>query len=120
MSHVRKMRIAGLALGCLWAAGCASLYKPVPQKVTPTVVVPPPRGADITWMPVTPPPPLHENIPDAPSDQYVWIPGYWVWQGNHYIWATGRWAIPPHPGAKWVPDKWSPGYTTPDVPAHWE
>ena len=119
MAQGRKMLFAGLALSCLWATGCASLWEPVPQKVVPTVVSEP-RGADITWMPVTPPPPLHENVPDAPSDQYVWIPGYWIWRSHSYIWSPGRWAIPPRPGAKWVPDKWSPGNTTPDVPAHWE
>ena len=104
----------------LWAAGCASLWEPAPQKVVPTVVVPPPPGVDITWMPVTPPAPLPEKIPDPPSDEYVWIPGHWIWRGQYYLWRPGRWAIPPRPGAKWVPDKWSPGNTTPDVPAHWE
>jgi hypothetical protein len=115
-----KLSAAGLSLLCLWAAGCRSLWEPGPQKVVPTVEKPPPNGVHITWVPVTPPPPLKENIPDPPSDQHIWIPGRWVWRGNHYIWLRGHWTLPPHPGAKWVPDKWSPGCTTPDVPAHWE
>jgi hypothetical protein len=126
------MLVAGLALGGLWAAGCTSVQQPAPQQVTPTLVRPPPPDAQITFQPVTPPPPQAEKIPEKPSDDYVWIPGRWVWRSirnQHapegsgvysYIWDPGRWAIPPHPGAKWVPDKWTPGYTTPDVPAHWE
>lgn len=120
MTHIGKIPAAGLAVICLWAAGCSALWRPVPQKVVPTVIVPPPPGVKITWMPVTPPPPLKENIPDRPSDEYVWIAGRWIWRDNYYIWSPGHWAIPPHPGAKWVPDQWSPGCTTPDVPAHWE
>jgi len=22
---------------------------------------------------------------------YVWVPGYWFWNGNRYVWAGGRW-----------------------------
>jgi hypothetical protein len=43
-----------------------------------------------------------------------------MWRSHDYIWKSGAWVIPPRPGARWVPDKWSPGYTTPDVPGHWE
>lgn len=118
MAQGRKMRLAAAALCCFWAAGCAWLWQPVPQQVAPEVVAPP--GVDLTVKPVTPPAPLRETIPDAPSDQHVWIPGRWIWQDAYYIWSPGHWVIPPRPGAKWVPDKWSPGYTTPDVPAHWE
>jgi hypothetical protein len=91
------MALAALALSCFWAAGCASNVAPV-----------------------TPPDPPKESIPDAPADNYVWMPGHWIPESGGYLWSPGRWAIPPRPGAKWVPDKWSPGKTTPDVPAHWE
>jgi hypothetical protein len=98
MFHLRRILVAGLALSCLWAAGCAS-----------SLVAP-----------VTPPPPQAETIPNAPSDDHVWIPGHWIPQVGGYLWKAGYWALPPHPGAKWVPDKWSPGQTTPDVRGHWE
>jgi hypothetical protein len=91
------MLMVVLALSSLWAPGCASNVAPV-----------------------TPPPPLTERVPDAPADDYVWIPGRWIWRGGGYLWAPGHWAVPPRPGARWVPDKWSPAKTTPDVPAHWE
>jgi hypothetical protein len=99
VAHGRRILFAGLALSCLWAAGCAS-----------KVAV------------VTPPPPLTERIPDAPSDSagYVWIPGRWLWRHGGYIWAQGHWALPPYPGAVWVPDQWSPGRSAPDVLGHWK
>ncbi len=115
MPQGRKMWTAGLALSCACAAGCASLWQPVPQQY-----VPPTASGNVAFKPVTPPPPLKETIPDAPSDQDVWIPGHWIWRSGYYVWSPGAWVIPPRPGAKWVPDKWSPGYTTPDVPGHWE
>ena len=111
MAHRRKIWVAGVALCCFWAAGC---WQPMPQQYPSEVVGSP--GVK----PVTPPPPLQETIPDQPSDEYVWIPGHWLWQNGYYRWLPGHWVIPPRPGAKWVPDKWSPGYTTPDVPGHWE
>jgi len=117
VAYREEISTAVLALVCVWVAGCT---EPVAQQVYPTVVTPPSNGQNITWPAATPPAPLKESIPAKPGDDYVWIPGRWIWRERSYIWNLGHWALPPHPGAKWVPDKWSPGHTTPDVPAHWE
>jgi WXXGXW repeat (2 copies) len=47
-----------------------------------------------------PGPPLHAG--------WVWIPGYYRWDGHRYIWRPGYWARPPRPHAVWVPGRWVP------------
>jgi hypothetical protein len=54
----------------------------------------------------TPPPPQPEAIPEQPSPDYVWQPGYWNWQGNQFLWVNGHWENPPRPGLQWVPTHW--------------
>ena len=38
-----------------------------------------------------PPEPLYEQVPAAPGDGYVWIDGYWHWNGDEWVWVGGRW-----------------------------
>ena len=55
-----------------------------------------------------PPPPLREEfIVVRPSPAHVWTPRYWAWQ-NRWVWAPGRWALPPRPGARWNAHAWVP------------
>ena len=53
-----------------------------------------------------PPPPLVEYIPPAPGPDYVWISGYWWWNGRRYVWIPGHWARRPYPGYVWVRAGW--------------
>ena len=49
---------------------------------------------------------------NAPSSNYSWIPGCWVWHYGRYAWRPGYWAVV-RPEWIWVPDHyiWSPrGY----------
>jgi hypothetical protein len=39
---------------------------------------------------------------------WVWIPGYYRWNGMRYVWVPGRWVNPPRRGAVWVPARWVP------------
>lgn len=47
-----------------------------------------------------PPAPVREDRPAAPSNNAVWVAGYWHWTGMQYAWIPGHWDAPP-PGATW-------------------
>jgi len=54
-----------------------------------------------------PPPPASVAVlGKAPSSRYVWVPGYYKGVHRRYVWMAGRWALPPRPGAAWVPPRW--------------
>jgi len=55
---------------------------------------------------IGPPAPVYEVRSVAPGPGYVWIEGYHRWDGNGYLWVTGRWERPPHVRAVWVPGHW--------------
>jgi WXXGXW repeat (2 copies) len=48
------------------------------------------------------PPIRHERVLVRPGPNYVWVPGYWRWEGRRYAWIAGTWVLPPRPGAIWV------------------
>jgi len=57
---------------------------------------------------------------NAPSPDYIWIPGCWVWHYGRYAWRPGYWAVV-HPDWIWVPDHyiWTPrGYIF--VSGYWD
>lgn len=57
---------------------------------------------------------------NAPSPDYGWIPGSWVWYGGRYAWRPGYWAAM-QPNWIWVPDYyvWTPrGYVF--VDGYWD
>jgi hypothetical protein len=52
-----------------------------------------------------PPPPRVEVHVAPPMPGYVWIDGYWNWEGGRHIWVPGRWAAP-RTGYRWEPHSW--------------
>jgi hypothetical protein len=69
---------------------------------------------------VAPPAPIVEHPGPLPSPRHVWVGGYHRWDGHHYVWVPGYYAIPPRPRAVWVPPHYDPrpgGYIF--VPGHW-
>ena len=71
---------------------------------------------------VRPAPVVVKARPAAPSRDYVWVEGDWVWQGNNYIYKEGYWARPAFRGANWIPGHWKyhrrrGGWFW--VPGHW-
>jgi outer membrane lipoprotein SlyB len=48
-----------------------------------------------------PPPPPVETVVVAPSPEYVWIGGEWIWAGG-WVWRAGYWGLPPHGHAVWI------------------
>jgi hypothetical protein len=60
--------------------------------------------------------------PGRPDRRYVWVSEGWDSRGGHYSYKPGVWALPPHPGAYWVPGHWAkyqyrPGYKW--FPGYW-
>ena len=45
-------------------------------------------------------------VPVAPGARYVWVPGYYRYNGHAYVWVPGRYAIPPSHYRVWVPGRW--------------
>jgi hypothetical protein len=50
-------------------------------------------------LPVYVPPPM-------PAPGYIWVPGYWAWNGDDYYWVPGTWVLPPEVGFLWTPGYW--------------
>jgi hypothetical protein len=38
-----------------------------------------------------PPEPLYEQMTPSPGEGFVWIDGYWHWNGYEWVWVSGRW-----------------------------
>ena len=60
-------------------------------------------SADI-YVRVAPPPPRYEAVP-ALQPGWVWVPGYWNWNGRRYVWVNGH-RVRHRRGHHWVPDRW--------------
>ena len=78
------------------------------------------RSQEVTYLP-EPPDTIDEgpNIP-APADDYIWVPGSWVWHHGRYAWRPGYW-IRGQRDWMYVPSHyvWSPrGYVYSD--AYWD
>ncbi len=103
----RPLRPALLAAAGALLLGACVVYPRreviVRQPPPPVVVEQPayPVGTEIV-VDSAPPAPLVEVVTAPPAVGYVWIPGAWEWNGR-WVWAAGRWAYPPRPGAVWVP-----------------
>jgi hypothetical protein len=64
------------------------------------------RHPDV-WIGTAPPPPRHEMAP-PPRHGYVWVTGYWAWNGHRHIWAPGHWERVRH-GYRYAPPGWHQG-----------
>ena len=78
------------------------------------------RADEVTYLP-EPPESIDEgpNLP-APADDFVWVPGSWVWQHGRYAWRPGYW-VRGQRDWMWVPSHyvWSPrGYVYSD--GYWD
>ena len=56
-------------------------------------------------VPSEPPLPQFETATQKSEDAAVWVPGFWDWSEREatWRWVSGRWEVPPRPGAVWVP-----------------
>lgn len=69
------------------------------------VVVPAHRYYSRDVVMVEPPAPRVEVVGVAPYPGYIWLGGYWRWNGNRHEWIEGHWQAP-RPGYRWAPHHW--------------
>lgn len=55
---------------------------------------------------IEPPPSRTEIVTVVPSPQHVWVPGYWTWRDDDWVWQSGYRESRPRPDALWVPGQW--------------
>jgi WXXGXW repeat (2 copies) len=87
---MRTITRLALSAGLIGLAACAPL---------------PPPG--VLFVAVGPPAYYRpEVVGVAPGPGYVFIRGYWDWQGSAYAWVPGRWEQRPYPHAQWIAPRW--------------
>lgn len=103
------MNLRNVLVACALGAAVAGAALPAAAQVSAGI-----------YVQTGPPAPVYEAAPAAPGPGYYWVPGYWTWNGNRYIWTHGRYAYPPYSGATWHPGHWG---QTPHgwvwKPGHW-
>lgn len=55
---------------------------------------------------VAPPAPMVEVRTGAPAPDFVWVSGFYQWNGGGYVWVAGHWDRPPRRGERWEPGHW--------------
>ena len=69
---------------------------PAPPPVSEIIVVQLPRT------------PRNMTAPPQLSKSQVWIPGYWTWPLDRYVWVADHWETPPPDADVWVKPSWEP------------
>ncbi|MBN2722986.1 MAG: YXWGXW repeat-containing protein [Deltaproteobacteria bacterium] len=130
------MRWCLLIVSVLIFSGSSGCYMGQPYQERTVTVTTPPNAAptangvettqdydysgETSYVDSVPEPPAlrYEYVPDPPSPDYVWIPGYWRWSSNEYIWISGRysvrraglyWRPPTYLGGRYYPGRWLRG-----------
>lgn len=78
------------------------------------------KAEPITYYPAPPAPPNVAPAGDPPGADMLYVPGYWMWNGDRYLWRAGYWTRV-RPGYVYVAShyRWSPyGYVF--VPGYWD
>lgn len=57
---------------------------------------------------LAPPSPMAETPPPSPGPGFVWVAGFWAWNGARHIWTAGHWEQPPQPAQTWEAPRWEP------------
>jgi hypothetical protein len=60
------------------------------------------------YVATAPPPPVYEEPGPPPAVGFVWINGYYDYDGGHYVWRHGYWDHG-RPGQVYVHDQWEHG-----------
>ena len=77
-------------------------------------------GLDVRITTGRPPALRRERRIARPGRDYVWVNGFWDWDGNRWRWVNGRWDRPAVAEAYWIPARYirtTRGYIY--EPGHW-
>jgi WXXGXW repeat (2 copies) len=66
---------------------------------------PPPPGR--VYIVRRPPPERVEVIGAGPGPGFVYVRGYWRYDGNDFVWTPGRWVSLDRRYRQWVPGHWA-------------
>ena len=66
------------------------------------IPIPPLPHMEIHIAHSAPPHPRVEYRSESPGSDYVWIRGFWDWQGDQWVWIPGRWERPAGRDVTWV------------------
>jgi hypothetical protein len=78
------------------------------------------KAEAITYNPAPPAPPNVAPAGDPPAADTFYIPGYWMWSGDRYVWRAGYWTRV-RAGYVYIPShyRWTPsGYVF--IPGYWD
>ena len=96
---------AGMAVGAL-------AQIPIP--------IPPLPGLDVRITTRRPPPLRYERRIERPGPDYVWVRGFWDWDGDRWEWVQGRWDRPAVADVYWIPARYiRTSRGTIYEPGHW-
>jgi hypothetical protein len=83
---MKKTGLMALILGGLTLAGC---------------------GGYVGYYASVPPPPVRvEAFGVAPGPGFVWVSGYYGYNGGRYAWVPGTWRRPPRGRVAWEAGRW--------------
>jgi hypothetical protein len=91
----------------LACASAAALILGAAPGVDFAFVAPAHAQADVLYTASAAPPvlPVYSQ-PPIPGLGYIWIPGYWAWDGTEFYWVPGYWELPPAADLLWTPGYW--------------
>ncbi|MEO8432791.1 MAG: YXWGXW repeat-containing protein [Acidobacteriota bacterium] len=72
----------------------------------PLLVACPPPAAVGVYASIAPPAVRTEYVGAAPGPDYLWVRGYWRWDGAAYGWVPGHFDRRPRERARWVDGRW--------------
>jgi hypothetical protein len=84
------------------------------------IPIPPLPGVDVRITTRRPPALRVERRIASPGAGYVYVRGFWNWDGGRWVWIPGRWDRPAVADAYWIPARYiQTGRGTIYEPGHW-
>lgn len=84
------------------------------------IPIPPLPGLDVRITTRRPPPLRYERRIVSPGAGYVYVKGFWNWDGGRWVWIPGRWDRPAVADGYWIPARYvRTARGTIYEPGHW-